>query len=105
MSFDGLAFYAPIPTCPVHGGDLRLNFAMDRWECAGWDGEGCPIAVASDDLEWTDLGPAHLTEPMIGPRDAGDLPLSNLDLCTGTSTVTVPFNENARWALGASCGG
>ncbi len=38
------------PPCPAHGGHMRLSLAMDRWECKGWDGEGCPEHVDIEDV-------------------------------------------------------
>lgn len=40
----GEVWAMPIPRCPTHG-RMRLNMPMDRWECVGWDGEGCSHSV------------------------------------------------------------
>jgi hypothetical protein len=28
---------------------MHLNFAMDTWECLGFDGEGCPRTVTAEE--------------------------------------------------------
>jgi hypothetical protein len=43
------------PTCPTHG-QMRENFQADRWECAGYDGEGCEYQVSNEDVPRTVLG-------------------------------------------------
>jgi hypothetical protein len=47
--------YAPVPECPVHG-RMRLDFAMDRWTCPGFDGEGCGHVVNEEDRDYRPLG-------------------------------------------------
>jgi hypothetical protein len=49
-------YYAPVPACPDHGGPMRYDFAMCRWACRGWDGEGCAYTVTDEKLEWLRLG-------------------------------------------------
>jgi hypothetical protein len=43
---------AIVPTCLDHGdAPMKHNFLMMRWECLGWDGEGCPNFVTDEDIE------------------------------------------------------
>jgi hypothetical protein len=59
-------FIAPIegPPCPTHG-QMHLNFPCDRWECRGYDGEGCDYVVTME--EW------YKTFTEIGYIDADDV--------------------------------
>lgn len=38
------------PRCPVHKGPMRFELPMDRFTCAGWDGEGCGEMVRAEDF-------------------------------------------------------
>lgn len=57
ISGDGQLFIQPVPECAVHG-QMHLNMAKDRWECPGFDGEGCGRVVTMEELErsWVPLG-------------------------------------------------
>jgi hypothetical protein len=35
-------------TCALHG-PLRYRFALDRWECPGFDGEGCTVITSEQE--------------------------------------------------------
>ncbi len=37
------------PRCPAHDGPMHDNPAMYRFECKGWDGEGCDHVVTHED--------------------------------------------------------
>jgi hypothetical protein len=60
----GMVFIVPEPKCPVHG-QMREDFAGDRWICAGWDGEGCDHVARNEDLEAVRIaaGPVRITIP------------------------------------------
>lgn len=51
------------PNCPVHKGPMKFDFAMDRYECAGWDGEGCDEHIDAEKIELGDVmsGTFHFT--------------------------------------------
>lgn len=40
------------PHCAEHHGTMQMDFPRDTWICHGWDGEGCPCEIRSEDLEW-----------------------------------------------------
>lgn len=52
----GQAYIKSAPRCPVHHGQMREDFAMDQWTCAGWDGEGCDHVVRNEDVPWVHIG-------------------------------------------------
>jgi hypothetical protein len=37
------------PKCPIHKGHMKLNFPADRYDCLGYDGEGCEYHVRLED--------------------------------------------------------
>lgn len=53
----GPVYMAAEPRCPVHG-QMREEFAMDRWTCAGFDGEGCDHVVRNEDHDLTQIAVA-----------------------------------------------
>lgn len=38
------------PPCPTHGGHMKLNFQADRYDCLGFDGEGCEYKVSCEEF-------------------------------------------------------
>ncbi len=42
-------YAAPLPRCPVHG-QMTYVPAMCRYECRGWDGEGCGTVVTDEEM-------------------------------------------------------
>jgi hypothetical protein len=52
----GFAWWVQPPACPVHKGPMRYDPVMSRWECRGWDGEGCGHTVRDEDLERGEIG-------------------------------------------------
>jgi hypothetical protein len=47
----GIIYIAPEegPRCPTHG-QMHYDLPCDRWECHGYDGEGCEYKVTQE--EW-----------------------------------------------------
>lgn len=52
------------PECPIHKGHMKLNFAADRYDCLGYDGEGCEYKVPCEEflveIGYTDSGPDRI---------------------------------------------
>jgi len=77
-------FRMPVePRCPTHG-QMHFNFPADRYECRGFDGEGCEYIVNMEDVpieyfgtvdnvEWRWSGPLWGRLPSVMGGDYGKL--------------------------------
>jgi hypothetical protein len=69
----GLVYTAPLPRCPTHGAmspGRSPSGGYDRWECHGYDGEGCPHTVLPVDLDWQLTGHHGVLGPPADGRHA-----------------------------------
>jgi len=54
-------YIAATPICPEHKGLMRHSLSMSRWECRGFDGEGCEHIVTDEEMEWKYLGKGEVS--------------------------------------------
>jgi len=56
-------------SCDIHG-PMRYRFALDWWECVGFDGEGCTVPIVySEDIFGCD--PSGMPGVTVRYRNAG----------------------------------